>query len=77
MIVLCMGGKYGHVYTGASHLPQGHYCLWDIYYSLTFFADWYKTFVCANKSFTIVYLSSPEPSKNCHNLFTLHPLKER
>ena len=23
---------------------------------------------------TIVYLTSPEPSKNCYNLFTLHPI---
>jgi len=27
-------------------------------------------------STTIVYLTSPEPSKNCYNLFTLHPIEK-
>ena len=28
----------------------------------------------ASADLTIIYLSSPESSKNCHNLFTLHPI---
>ena len=35
---------------------------------------WYHTDCLNTDTIPIVYLTSPEPSKNCYNLSTLHPI---